>query len=121
VTSLVFAEEQGSYMVGVAAAKATKSDKVGFIGGVDTDLIKKFQAGYVLPHVLRHAEIAARGGHERVAAGDEIGNVDVSAGGKARILDQESGAGIGAAGAHFKCGSEALREARGRQCSTRAE
>src|SRR5688572_22720175 len=34
VTSLVFAEEQGSYLVGAAAALKTKTKKVGFIGGV---------------------------------------------------------------------------------------
>ncbi|WP_369198819.1 BMP family lipoprotein [Streptomyces djakartensis] len=46
VASLVFAEEQASYLAGVAAAKATKSDVVGFIGGVDVPLIHKFEAGY---------------------------------------------------------------------------
>ncbi|MEG8276889.1 BMP family lipoprotein [Streptomyces sp. AHA2] len=46
VASLVFAEEQASYLAGVAAAKATKSGTVGFIGGVDVPLIHKFEAGY---------------------------------------------------------------------------
>ncbi|KOV63831.1 ABC transporter substrate-binding protein [Streptomyces sp. AS58] len=46
VASLVFAEEQASYLAGVAAAKATKSNTVGFIGGVDIPLIHKFEAGY---------------------------------------------------------------------------
>jgi basic membrane protein A len=47
VADLVFSEEQGSYLAGVAAAKATKSDTVGFVGGVDVPLIHKFEAGYV--------------------------------------------------------------------------
>jgi basic membrane protein A len=47
VTSLVFAEEQGSYLIGAAAALTSKTHKLGFIGGVEVDLIKKFQAGYV--------------------------------------------------------------------------
>jgi basic membrane protein A and related proteins len=46
VADLVFAEEQGSFLVGVAAALKTKTDHVGFIGGVETPLIQKFQAGY---------------------------------------------------------------------------
>ena len=46
VASLVFAEEQASYLAGVAAAKATKSNTVGFVGGVDIPLIHKFEAGY---------------------------------------------------------------------------
>lgn len=46
VASLTFAEEQGSYLVGVAAAKKSTTGKVGFIGGVNTPLIQKFQAGF---------------------------------------------------------------------------
>jgi basic membrane protein A len=46
VASLTFAEEQGSYLVGVAAAKKSTSGKIGFIGGVNTPLIQKFQAGF---------------------------------------------------------------------------
>ncbi|GGP91926.1 lipoprotein [Streptomyces griseomycini] len=46
VASLVFAEEQASYLAGVAAAKATKNKVVGFVGGVDIPLIHKFEAGY---------------------------------------------------------------------------
>jgi basic membrane protein A len=45
--SITFTEEQGSYLAGVAAALKTKKDHVGFVGGVDTPLIKKFEAGYV--------------------------------------------------------------------------
>jgi basic membrane protein A len=47
VTSIVFAEEQGSYLVGAAAAQSSKTGTIGFIGGVDTELIKKFEAGYI--------------------------------------------------------------------------
>ena len=47
VASLTFAEEQGSYLVGAIAALQSKTGKIGFIGGVETDLIKKFEAGYV--------------------------------------------------------------------------
>jgi basic membrane protein A len=46
VTSLVFAEEQGSFLVGTIAAQASKTGTVGFIGGVYTPLILKFEAGY---------------------------------------------------------------------------
>ncbi|MGW1766548.1 BMP family lipoprotein [Streptomyces sp. NPDC002073] len=47
IANMVFNEEQGSYLAGVAAAKASKTGKVGFIGGVEVPLIKKFEAGYV--------------------------------------------------------------------------
>ncbi|MEV7088848.1 BMP family ABC transporter substrate-binding protein [Streptomyces sp. NPDC093085] len=46
IVNMVFNEEQGSYLAGVAAAKVTKTKTVGFIGGVETPLIKKFQAGF---------------------------------------------------------------------------
>ncbi|MDG1367369.1 MAG: BMP family ABC transporter substrate-binding protein [Acidimicrobiales bacterium] len=47
VAGLVFAEEQGSYLVGVAAALKTESGKLGFIGGVCCfGLIEKFEAGF---------------------------------------------------------------------------
>ncbi|MET8611400.1 MULTISPECIES: BMP family lipoprotein [Streptomyces] len=47
VNSITFTEEQGSYLAGVAAALKTKKNHIGFIGGVDNPLIKKFEAGYV--------------------------------------------------------------------------
>ena len=47
VASLVFAEEQGSFLVGAAAALKTETDHIGFVGGVETPLIQKFEAGYV--------------------------------------------------------------------------
>ncbi|MFN8052345.1 MAG: BMP family ABC transporter substrate-binding protein [Acidimicrobiales bacterium] len=47
VRNNVFAENEGSFLVGAAAGLKTKSNKVGFIGGVQTELIKKFEAGFV--------------------------------------------------------------------------
>ncbi len=47
LTDLTFTEEQGSFLVGVAAALQTKAKHVGFVGGTHGDLIKKFEAGYV--------------------------------------------------------------------------
>ena len=46
VAYLGFAENEGSFLVGVAAAEKTKTKHVGFVGGVHNDLIKKFEAGY---------------------------------------------------------------------------
>jgi basic membrane protein A len=47
VADLVFHEEESSYLAGVAAAKTTKKNHIGFIGGVDVPLIHKFEAGYI--------------------------------------------------------------------------
>ncbi len=46
VAGLVFAEEQGSFLVGAAAALKSQTKKVGFIGGVNIELIQKFEAGF---------------------------------------------------------------------------
>ena len=43
----VFKEHEGSYLVGVAAALASDTGKVGFVGGMDITLIRKFACGYV--------------------------------------------------------------------------
>ncbi len=46
ITNLVFAEEQGSYLVGAAAALKSTTGSVGFIGGCSVPLIAKFEAGF---------------------------------------------------------------------------
>ena len=47
VVSMTFAEQEGSFLVGAAAAMKSETGHIGFIGGVENDLIKKFEAGYV--------------------------------------------------------------------------
>jgi basic membrane protein A len=47
VVSLLFAEHEGSFLVGAAAALKSATGHIGFIGGVEIDLIKKFEAGFV--------------------------------------------------------------------------
>jgi basic membrane protein A len=47
VQSIVFNEHEGSYLVGVMAGMASKTGKVGFVGGMDIPLIRKFACGYV--------------------------------------------------------------------------
>jgi basic membrane protein A and related proteins len=42
-----FKEHEGSYLVGVAAALTSKTGKIGFVGGMDIPLIRKFACGYV--------------------------------------------------------------------------
>lgn len=46
VQSVVFKEQEGSFLAGMAAAMASRSGKVGFIGGMDVPLIRRFQCGY---------------------------------------------------------------------------
>ena len=60
VQSIVFKEHEGSFLVGMMAALASKSAKVGFIGGMDIPLIRKFQCGF---------EQGARYANPKVAVG----------------------------------------------------
>jgi basic membrane protein A len=46
VASLLFAEQEGSALVGAIASMMTQTGKIGFVGGMDIDLIRKFAAGY---------------------------------------------------------------------------
>ncbi|WP_413697774.1 BMP family lipoprotein [Pseudovibrio sp. SPO723] len=46
VRSIVFREEQGSYLVGMLAAMASETDTISFVGGMDIPLIRKFSCGY---------------------------------------------------------------------------
>ncbi|TDI55998.1 MAG: BMP family ABC transporter substrate-binding protein [Alphaproteobacteria bacterium] len=47
VRSVIFKEHEGSYLVGMLAALASKTGKVGFVGGMDIPLIRKFACGYI--------------------------------------------------------------------------
>jgi basic membrane protein A len=59
VQSVVFKEHEGSFLVGVLAAMASKTGKVGFVGGMDIPLIRKFACGYVqgVKYVNPQAEV----------------------------------------------------------------
>ncbi|MCM3738990.1 BMP family protein [Oceanobacillus luteolus] len=45
--SITFKEHEGSFLVGVAAAMKTETNKLGFVGGIDSPLINKFEAGFI--------------------------------------------------------------------------
>src|ERR1043166_2927370 len=46
VAGLLFKEHEGSYLVGMIAAKTSKTGTVGFVGGMDIPLIRRFEKGY---------------------------------------------------------------------------
>ena len=59
VQSIVFKEHEGSFLVGLLAAQASKTGKVGFVGGMDIPLIRKFACGYVqgVKYAKKDAEV----------------------------------------------------------------
>src|SRR5439155_20305512 len=46
VRSLIFEEHEGAFVVGAIAALTSKTGKVGFVGGMDIPLIRRFEMGY---------------------------------------------------------------------------
>ncbi len=61
VQSVIFKEHEGSFLVGVMAAIASKTGKSGFVGGMDIPLIRKFQCGYEqgVKYINPKAEVVA--------------------------------------------------------------
>lgn len=59
VQSIIFKEHEGSFLVGVLAAMASETGKVGFVGGMDIPLIRRFACGYEqgVKHVNPDAEV----------------------------------------------------------------
>jgi len=47
VASVTFKEHEGSYLVGVVAGLMTKTNKIGFVGGMELPVIKRFEAGFI--------------------------------------------------------------------------
>ena len=78
VASITFKEEQGSFLAGVAAALQTESNKIGFIGGIDSPLINKFEVGFIagVKTVKPNAEVMVQyaGGFDKADIGKEMAN-----------------------------------------------
>lgn len=62
LVALKFKEEEGSFLVGALAAKVSKTGTVGFVGGMEIPLIKKFEAGYIagVKHVNPEAQVLVK-------------------------------------------------------------
>jgi len=78
VASITFREEQGSFLVGVAAALSSESNKIGFIGGIDSELINKFEVGFIagVKSVKPDAEVSVQyaNAFDKAEIGKEIAN-----------------------------------------------
>ncbi|MFD9001586.1 BMP family protein [Streptomyces sp. NPDC059582] len=99
VADMVFHEEQSSYLAGVAAAKATKKNHIGFIGGVDIPLIHKFEDGFdqgaksVNPNIKIESQYLTQtpqeGGFSSPDKGESAANGQIEAG--ADVVYQAAG------------------------------
>jgi basic membrane protein A len=79
VASLTFREQEGSFLAGAAAAMATKTKTIAFIGGIDIPLLRKFEAGYAAGARQIDPDITVLvkyvGSFDDPAAGKEIAGV----------------------------------------------
>lgn len=79
VTSVTFKEEEGSFLAGALAGLVTRKHVIGFMGGIDSPLIKKFQAGFAagVASTDPKAKLLVKytGSFDDVAAGKEYASV----------------------------------------------
>lgn len=110
VAQLVFAEHEGSFLVGAAAAMKSKSGQVGFIGGVDVPLINKFEVGFKAGAKAENKDIEIQ---TKYLAEDGSGFADPAAGKTAAAGMYDKGADViyHAAGASGAGVFEAAKEA----------
>ncbi len=99
VTSLTFREEEGSFLAGALAAMTSKTHVLGFLGGIDVPLIRKFDAGFLAGahEIDPHAVVLVKyvGNFNDVATGAELAGIMYDAG--ADIVYTAAGkAGLGA-------------------------
>ena len=78
VRTVIFREEEGSFLVGALAGLATKANRVAFVGGMEIPLIKKFEAGFRAGVATTNAEASSRilvsytGSFDNVAIGKQV-------------------------------------------------
>jgi basic membrane protein A len=79
VASMTFREQDGSFLAGALAAMVTKTKTIGFLGGVDIPLLRKFEAGYAAGarEVNPNVKVLVKyvGSFEDVASGKELAAV----------------------------------------------
>jgi basic membrane protein A len=79
VASVTFKEEDGSFLAGAAAAMASKTHQIAFLGGIDIPIIRKFEAGYIAGarEIDPKIKVAVKyvGSFDDAAAGKELSGV----------------------------------------------
>ncbi|WNG50730.1 BMP family ABC transporter substrate-binding protein [Archangium minus] len=77
VRTVTFREEQGSFLVGALAGLVTQGNKVGFVGGMEVPLIKRFEAGFRAGVAATNPKATVlvnyTGSFDNVAAGKQVG------------------------------------------------
>jgi basic membrane protein A and related proteins len=111
VHTIVFREEEGSFLVGALAGLVTRTGKVGFVGGMEVPLIRKFEAGFragvmtTNPEAAKSLFVSYTGSFDNVSAGKQVGQ-DLLAKGADVVFHAAGGDGLGVI--------QAVKEARAR-------
>jgi basic membrane protein A len=117
VSCLGFAEQEGSFLVGAAAALKSTTDQIGFIGGQESALIKRFEAGYtagakyINPDIVVNVKYLGPEGDD-TAWGNVAGAKEIAAGwyaaGADIIYTAAGGSGAGTIEAAIEAGKWAI-------------
>ena len=93
ITSITFKEEQGSFLAGAIAGMTTKSKVVGFVGGADVPLIRKFKAGFE-----QGVKAVNPSATVKVAFANDFGNAELGGKIAAGMIDERADVLYAAAG-----------------------
>lgn len=98
VASILFKEQEASFLAGVAAAMTTKSNKIGFIGGVEGAVIERFEAGFVAgvkaANPSANVDIQYAGAFDKAELGQSISS-KMYASGADVVFHAAGGTGVG--------------------------
>ena len=113
VKAVTFREHEGAFLVGAIAGLATKSEKIGFVGGMQLPLIRRFEVGFragvqaTNPRAARQMLIAYTGSFNRVDAGKQVAQ-DMFAKGADIVFHAAGGDGLGVIAAAKEAGRLAI-------------
>lgn len=74
VASIVFREQEGDFLMGILAAMLTESKKVGFIGGMDIDVIRRIEGGFLQGVAYQDSSVEVVSDFAGTFADSEVGN-----------------------------------------------
>lgn len=98
VASLLFKEQEASFLAGVAAGMTTKTNKIGFIGGMESDVIERFEAGFVAgvqaSNPSATVDIQYAGAFDKAELGQTISSKMYSSGADV-VIHAAGGTGVG--------------------------
>ncbi len=113
VATVTFREQEGAFLVGAIAGLVSETGKIGFVGGMQLPLIKRFEVGFragvhaVAPEAAKNMRVAYTGSFNRVDAGKQVAQ-DMFAKGVDIVFHAAGGDGLGVIAAAKEAGRMAI-------------